>query len=75
MCFSHRLLLRKDTMRTRLLCKSDLLLLSFAHQNCAATAEGFPREDKTRLFWLRSYRKDAHLPLSSGCFHCSVPTS
>lgn len=42
-----------------------MLLLSHIHLNCAATAKGFPRDNKTRPFWLRSYGKDAHLPLSS----------
>lgn len=42
-----------------------MLLLSHIHLNCAATAKGFPRDNKTRPFWLRSYGKDAHLALSS----------
>lgn len=55
---------KKGNSKSELIVQSVLLLLSPVHLNCAAAAKGFPRDYKTRLFWLRSYRKDAHLHLS-----------
>lgn len=73
--FLSQAVVKEGYSKNKIIVQSVVLLLSHVHLNCAASAKGFPREDKTRPFWMRSYRKDAHLPLCSGCFHCSVPVS